>query len=233
MKYIITENQYTNYRKSIVLRVLRRVGHRIDEIVDASVKDIFNWFSKGEGHLKEMGPDEFSSRVISDVFEYVYESYIMPDVEFGGEERDIMMDYLFMRYEQHIKEMYHSLMGQNNITESDDKGRNKQQFFQDLINDILNYIKVGCDKSYDEFPQDISFDMCDEAELIRNIEIMDIYRSKTEYVLDVRVKYFSINRHVDMGEVLYDIGEMMRKKTGIRFWVREKENVNTNKNRQW
>jgi len=75
--------------------------------------------------------------------------------------------------------------------------------------------------------------MCDDAELIRSIEITDINRSKTEYVLDVRVKYFSINRHVDMGEILYDIGEMMRKKTGIRFWVREKENVNTNKNRQW
>jgi len=233
MKYIITENQYTNYRKSIITRFLRRVGRRIDEIVDASVKDIFNGFSKGEGHLEEMGPDEFTSRVINDVFEYVYESYIEPDVEFGGEERDIMMDYLFIRYEQHIKDMYYSLMGQNNITESEDKGRNKQQFFQDLINDILNYIKVGCDKSYDEFPQDISFDMCDDAELIRSIEITDINRSKTEYVLDVRVKYFSINRHVDMGEILYDIGEMMRKKTGIRFWVREKENVNTNKNRQW
>jgi len=233
MKYIITENQYTNYRKSIVLIILRRVGHRIDEIVDESVKNVFNWFSRGEGHLKEMGPDEFTRRIIIDVFEYVYESYIMPDVEFDGEERDIMMDYLFMRYEQHIKEMYHSLMSQNNITESDDKGRNKQQFFQDLINDILNYIKINCNKSYDEFPQDISFDMCDEAELIRNIEIMDIYRSKTEYVLDVRVKYFSINRHVDMGEILYDIGEMMRKKTGIRFWIRQKENVNTNTNRQW
>jgi hypothetical protein len=124
-------------------------------------------------------------------------------------------------------------MSPNGLTESDDKGRNKQQFFQDLINDILNYIKVGCDKSYDEFPQDISFDMCDDAEKIKRIEIIDINRSKTEYVLDVRVRYFSIHPHVDMGEVLYDIGEMMRKKTGIKFWIREKENVNTNKNRQW
>jgi hypothetical protein len=48
----------------------------------------------------------------------------------------------------------------------------KMVLFQDLINQTLNHIIEGCDKSYDEFPDDISFDACDNAELVNEIKLL-------------------------------------------------------------
>ena len=234
MKYIITENQYTSYRKSVIRRLLRRAGRRIDEIVEESLEDNLNWFSNPPGRLNEMGPDGLAQRIIDDVWQHVYTSYFEEETELSDEERDILYDYLFFRFLPKITESYYEFMDKKNIKEEEIKGRNKNKFFQELINETLEYIKVGCDKSYDEFPQDIFFDNCDDAEIIRYIEVMNTkFGSDGKYLLEVRVKYSSIRGHVDMGDVLYDIGELMRKKTGIKFWIRQKENINTNTNRQW
>jgi hypothetical protein len=108
MKYIITENQYSNYKKSIISKILRRVGHRIDEIVEATVKD--NLYSVS----KNMSSDKFADRIIMDVWDYVYESYIAPDIEFGGEEHHIFIEFLSDRYTNLIKEMYNSSINQDN-----------------------------------------------------------------------------------------------------------------------
>jgi hypothetical protein len=233
MKYIITENQYINFKKSVIRIFLRRVGHRIDEIVNESVKDTLNWYLKKPGVLHEMGPSGYIDIIIDDVWQYVYESYIEPDVEFGDEEQDIMRDYLFERYSDKIKEMYNHYVGRD-LNESDDKGRDKIKFFQELIDNALRYIKVSCDKSYDEFPSNLYFGICDDAEVVRRINVLDARRSNDgKYMVDVRVEYYSIHKHIDMSDVLYEIEQIMKKSTGMKFWIYEKENINRNKNRQW
>ena len=89
MKFIITENQYADLRKSIIRVFLRRVGNRIDEIMENSVTDTLNWYNRRPGDLHEIGHSAFTDIIIDDVWQYVYESYIEPDVEFGDEDQDL------------------------------------------------------------------------------------------------------------------------------------------------
>ncbi len=233
MKFIITESQYTSYRKSVIMRLLRRVGRRIDEIMENSITDTLNWYGRRPGDLHDIGPSAFTDIIIDDVWQYVYESYIEPDVEFADEEQDIMRDYLYTRYSDKIKEMYNSYVGRG-LNESDDKGRDKIKFFQELIDNALRYIKVSCDLPYTEFPSNLDYRICDDAEVVRRIDVLDARRSNDgKYMIDVRVEYYSNREHVDMSDVTYQIEQIMKKSTGMKFWIYEKENINRNKNRQW
>lgn len=217
------------------MRLLRRVGHRIDEIVQESLEDNLNWFSKNPGQLHEMGPDGLGQRIIDDVWEYVYTSYFDEETELSDEERGILYDYLFFRFLPKITERYYEFMGKKNIKEEETKGRNKNKFFQELIDNTLSHIKVSCDKPNNEFfPSNFDSGICDDAEIIRRIDVLDASPSNmAQYRIDVRVEYYSIREHVDMSDVLYEIEQIMKKSTGMKFWIYEKENINRNKNRQW
>ena len=104
MKYIITESQYQELRKSTIRKFLRRVNHRLDEIVDESTQHTLQFFSNKD--LIEMGEKNFTDRLIFDIFEYTYESYIERDVVFSDEEQDIIKYYLYDRYFNHIRDEY-------------------------------------------------------------------------------------------------------------------------------
>ena len=234
MKYIITENQYTSYRKSVIRRLLRRAGRRIDEIVEESLEDNLNWFSNPPGRLNEMGPDGLAQRIIDDVWEYVYTSHFDEETELSDEERGILYDYLFFRFLPKITESYYEFMDKKNIKEEEIKGRNKNKFFQELIDNALRYIKVSCDLPYTEFPSNLDYRICDDAEVVRRIDVLDANPSNmAQYRIDVRVEYYSNREHVDMSDVTYQIEQIMKKSTGMKFWIYEKENINRNKNRQW
>lgn len=233
MKFIIKESQYLSYRKSVIMRLLRRVGHRIDEIVEESLEENIDWFSKNPGQLHEMGPDGIAQRIIDDVWDYVYTNYFEQEIEISDDERDILYDYLFFRFLPKITERYNSFVGRG-LNESDDKGRDKIKFFQELIDNALSYIKTSCDLTYTEFPSNLDYTICDDAELIRRIDVLDARRSNDgKYMIDVRVEYYSSREYIDMSDVTYQIEQIMKKSTGMKFWVYEKENINRNKNRQW
>lgn len=104
MKYVITEQQYQDYRKSIILKFLRRVSHRLDYIIDDSINHVLSFFPKND--LENMKEEGFADRVIHDMFEYIYESYIERDLDFDYDQQDIIRDYLYERYYNHVRDRY-------------------------------------------------------------------------------------------------------------------------------
>lgn len=163
MKFIIRENQYADFRKSVKMKFLRRVGHRIDEIVTQSVKDNLNWFSRY--NILNMGPDEFTKIVIDDVLHYTFESYIEPELEFKSEEQDIIKEYLYDRYSEKIKQMYFSKTGKN-LNESDNENKNKIKRFSAVVNsflesknyELVNHFFIEYNKMFNAFDVNIFFD---------------------------------------------------------------------------
>jgi hypothetical protein len=125
MKFIITEEQYNQFRKSTIKRFLRRVSHRLDEIVDSSIEHVLDFLSRGHNshYLTEIRVEGFANRVVFDTFEYIYESYIEPDVYFSDEEQDIIKDYLHDRYDAHIRDKYLTYLSDNNLNESKELSR--------------------------------------------------------------------------------------------------------------
>ena len=80
------------------------------------------------------------------------------------------------------------------ITESQYKtiveSNKRTEVFQDLINDKLEYIKKHCDEyNSDNYPNDISFDSCDEVATIENIRVSNVeYSTSTHHPYDESTK---------------------------------------------
>ena len=140
MKYIITESQYLELRKSTIKRFLRRVHHRLDEIVDDSIQHILQFFPAKD--LVEMGENGFVNRVIFDTFEYIYESYIEEDVVFGDEEQDIIKYYIYDRYYNHMRDEYLRQLDRSNINESEEIKKIPKPLLRRMteIDDALKYV---------------------------------------------------------------------------------------------
>jgi len=140
--------------------------------------------------------------------------------------------YFEDKFGEQIKTMYREY--EYNINESQEpEGNKKEKFFQELIDNTLNYIVKGCDKSYDEIPNDISFNACEYPEFIENIKILDIIRNKNGgYRINLRVKY-NFMRDIDFDGLLYNIEVIMSKKTAIPFQLFDEENINSNTNPEW
>ena len=119
------------------------------------------------------------------------------------------------------------------ITETQYSNYKKMNFFQELINDTLKYILEGCDKSYDEFPTDLSFDACEHPESVKEIKILEIIPKEHEiYRINLKISYYYI-KYLDFTSLLYNIEQIMKRKTGINFKLYEEENNNLNTNPQW
>jgi hypothetical protein len=119
------------------------------------------------------------------------------------------------------------------ITETQYSNYRKMNFFQELINDTLRYISEGCDKSYDEFPPDMSFDACEYPERIKEIKILEIIPIENEiYRINLKVSYYYL-KHIDFTPLLYNMEQIMKRKTGINFKLYEEDNNNLNTNPQW
>ena len=115
MKYVITEQQYQEYRKSTIKRFLRRVSHRLDGLLDDTIQHVLQYYPMKD--LIHMGEEGFADRVVGDAFEYIYESYIEEDVTFKKDEQDTIRDYLYERYFNHIRDEYLTQLDRSNINE--------------------------------------------------------------------------------------------------------------------
>jgi hypothetical protein len=232
MKYVITEQQYQEYRKSTIKRFLRRVSHRLDGLLDDTIQHVLQYYPMKD--LIHMGEEGFADRVVGDAFEYIYESYIEEDVTFKKDEQDTIRDYLYDRYFNHISDEYLTHINESNINESEiTKDNSKRRFFQELINDTLKYILEGCDKSYDEFPPDLSFDACEYPESVEEIKILEITpKEHGIYRINLKISYSSI-KYLDFTSLLYNIEQIMKRKTGINFKLYDEDNNNLNTNPQW
>lgn len=230
MKYIITEQQYQEYRKSIITRFLRRVSYILDEIIDNSIEHLLEFYPGKD--LKHMGENGFSLRVVNDAFEYIYDDYIEREVEFSYDEQDIIRDYLHERYFNHIRDEYLTQLNKSNINESEQK--KKTLLFQELIDETLEYIVDGCDKSYSEFPYDIYMNSCDAAEITEKIKILNVSKKEGGNInIDVKVEFRSINEYYDFNWLLENVSRLLNSKTGLDITIKEIETENINKDRQW
>jgi hypothetical protein len=99
--------------------------------------------------------------------------------------------------------------------------------FQDLINDKLEYIKKHCDSyNADNYPNDISFDSCDEVATIENIRVSNVeYSTSLHHPYDESTKKTLIMLHLiidydfmkykSYDNVIWDIKQMLMKSTGL------------------
>jgi hypothetical protein len=231
MKYVITEQQYQDYRKSIILRFLRRVSHRLDGIIDDSINHILNFFLKRD--LEDIGESGFTDRVVFDAFEYIYDSYIENDVEFDYDEQDIIRDYIRERYSNHIRDKYLTHMKDDSkINESNTPKRSGlKKYLQELINETLQYIKNNCDKPYSETPPDIFDEACDIVDAAKEIKILNINADKLNFIMVyVNVIYNSIEDINHWGKLLSNISVIIDRKTGLDVLIMAHQTENLNQN---
>jgi hypothetical protein len=108
------------------------------------------------------------------------------------------------------------------------------QFFQDFIDKTLKYIQEGCDKSYDEFPNNISFDTCDVAELVEEIKLVSIDKNQNgSIILNVNIIFTSIKKYVNFDELIDNLERIIRKKFGISVIIKENEQKNKKLTFDW
>ena len=121
---------------------------------------------------------------------------------------------------------------------------NKMQIFQDLINGKLEYIKKHCDEyNADNYPNDISFDSCDEVSTIENIRVVNFeYATSNHHPYNDSTKTTSIILHLIIeydfmkykshDNVIWDIKQMLIKSTGLPISIQFDTN-NIRKDFNW
>lgn len=105
----------------------------------------------------------------------------------------------------------------------------KNEMFQDLINDKLNYFKAHCDNNSSEsFPNDISFSSCDSIELVESVNVDEVqkmtgartdmygnmYDSTPSIYVKLTINYWSIKGSHDFDDLIYDLKHILRNSTG-------------------
>lgn len=109
----------------------------------------------------------------------------------------------------------------------------KNQFFQDIINKTLKYIQEGCDKSYDEFPNNISFDACDVAELVEEFKLLSTQKKGGMIELDVHIIFSSIKKYVELFDLIRNMEDIINRKLGIKVFIRVSEQINKRSSFDW
>jgi hypothetical protein len=113
------------------------------------------------------------------------------------------------------------------------------EFFQDIINDRMNYIHRVCDESAEDYQGDVGHESCNQIENIDRIEVTSAEwvsikhsnREQEEKYMSVRVMiyYTSIRKgDYDADDLAYDLERMIRKSTGMPFILNyDTTNLNT------
>jgi len=130
---------------------------------------------------------------------------------------------------------YHRLQ-ENKLTKVD--------FFQDLVDKKLKYIRDHCDElDSEEYHGDIGFDSCDEVDSIENIRVTDVqfvkssvhpYKKSDEsslIIINLMIDYRSI-KYVSFDNLIWDLKQMI--KNQIKFPVDIHFEINNlSKNFNW
>jgi hypothetical protein len=108
------------------------------------------------------------------------------------------------------------------------KSDNKISLFQEILDKKLEYFKDGCDKSYNEFPDDISFNACDEAELIEKLNILTIKFVDGIFVIDIEIVFKSIRPYRYFDDFLYNLRQIIRGQMGLDVELKGEKLTNKN-----
>ena len=117
------------------------------------------------------------------------------------------------------------------------------QFFQDLIDNRLNYIRSVCDNGAESYAGDVGDESCRQIEDISGVKITSAdwvtithsNRPQEEKYMSVKIMvyYSSIRRgDFDADDLAYDLERMIRISTGMPF-ILNYESTNTNTSFEW
>ena len=117
------------------------------------------------------------------------------------------------------------------------------QFFQDLIDDRMEYIRQVCDKGAEDYIGDVGDESCNQIENLEKVKVTDAdwvtikhsNRPQEEKYMSVKIMvyYSSIRRgDFDADDLTYDLERMIRKSTGMPF-ILNYESTNTNTFFEW
>jgi hypothetical protein len=117
------------------------------------------------------------------------------------------------------------------------------QFFQDLIDDRMDYIRKACDNGADDYRGDVGAGSCRQIEELEKVKVTEadwvtIKHSNKEteekYMsVKIMVYYSSIRRgDFDADDLTYDLEKIIRKSTGMPF-ILNYESTNTNTSFEW
>lgn len=112
-------------------------------------------------------------------------------------------------------------------------------FFQELINDKLKYIRSSCKKNdNNDYLGNFEDECCDQAGMVKRIEVVESgWGVGNEYMKKMHIKiiiyYSSIHRgEMDADDLVYELQQLIRKTTGIFLFLKY-ESKNINKNFEW
>ena len=114
------------------------------------------------------------------------------------------------------------------------------QFFKDLINNRLDYIRRVCNKGADDYQGDVGERSCVQIEYIDKFDVTSAewvaFKTKPQekyMCVKIMIYYSSIIRaNFDADDLTYDLERMIRKSTGMPF-VLIYESTNTNTSFEW
>ena len=117
------------------------------------------------------------------------------------------------------------------------------QFFQDVIDSRMDYIRRVCNNGADDYEGDVGNASCDQIESIEKVKVIDAgwvtikhsNRPQEEKYMSVKIMvyYSSIRRgDFDADDLTYDLERMIRKSTGMPF-ILNYESTNTNTQFDW
>jgi len=134
------------------------------------------------------------------------------------------------------------------ITESQHKliieSQKKIEFFQELIDNKLDFIREECDNGADNYEGYSGAESCSQVELVEKIEVLSAnwgavkhsnQNKETKYMnVNSMIYYTSIKEYGDFNadDLTYDLEQLIRKSTGMPF-ILNYESTNTNKNFNW
>ena len=117
------------------------------------------------------------------------------------------------------------------------------QFFQDLMDDRMDYIRRVCDNGADDYQGDVGDESCKQIAELEKVKVTDAdwvtikhsNREQEEKYMSVKIMvyYSSIRRgDFDADDLTYDLERMIRKSTGMPF-ILNYESTNTNTFFEW
>jgi hypothetical protein len=117
------------------------------------------------------------------------------------------------------------------------------QFFQDLIDNRMGYIRRVCANGADDYEGDVGDESCRQIEELEKVKVTDAdwitikhsNREEEEKYMSVKIMvyYSSIRRgDFDADDLTYDLERMIRKSTGMPF-ILNYESTNTNTFFEW
>ena len=118
------------------------------------------------------------------------------------------------------------------------------EFFQDLIDDRLNYIRSACDYSAESYAGDVGDESCRQIAELEKVKVTDAdwvtikhsNRDDEHKYMSVKlmIYYSSIRQYgnFDADDLTYDLERMIRKSTGMPF-ILNYESTNTNTQFNW